>query len=51
MSFRPAHPVQNLVDRYQIEFFSMDRIACPFPIVFKFLVPRLEDHLQELLVS
>src|SRR5438552_2195203 len=51
MSFRPAHPVQNLIDSLQVELFGMDRISCPFPVALEIFVPWLEDHVQELLVT
>src|SRR5436190_12095413 len=51
MSVRPAHPIQDVIYGLGIKFFCVDRIACPFPIALKILVPWLEDDLQELLVA
>ena len=51
MSLRPSHPLQRFVHRIQVECFSVNRIARPFPIMFEFLVFRLEDDIQKLLVT
>src|SRR5437762_13077647 len=51
VSHRPSHPGKRIVDRLEVEFFSVKRISCPFPVVVEFLVARLENDLQKLLIS
>src|ERR1041385_7564534 len=51
MSQRPPHPLQNVIDSRHIEFLCLKRTTTPGSIMFKFLMPRLEDHLQEFLIA
>ena len=51
MSHRPPHPLQNIVHGLQIEFLRMELPASPTTEMAELLMPRLEDDLQELLIS
>src|ERR1035438_9367715 len=51
MSHRPPHPLQNRVHGLQIEFLRMEPPASPPTEMAEFLVPWLEDDLQELLIT
>ena len=51
MSHRPVHPIQNVVHRRRIELLGVKRPASPSPEMVEFLMPRLEDDLQEFLVA
>ena len=48
---RPPHPPQNVVHGLQIEFLSMKLSASPTSEMGEFLMPWLEDDLQELLIA
>ncbi len=48
MSDGPAHSIRDVVHCIQIELLRMNRVARPFSVVLKVLVPRLEDDLQKL---
>lgn len=47
----PFHPAQTFVHRLQIEFLRMELPASRPTEVCEFIVPRLEDDLQELLIA
>ena len=51
MSHWPTHPIQDVVNRLQIEFFGVERPTSPTTEVREFLMSRFEDDLQELLVA
>ena len=51
MLHRPAHPLQNRVDRFQVKLFCVELPASPTTKVAEFFMPWLEDDLQELLIT
>ena len=51
MLHRPPHPLQNRVDYLHVKLLWMKRPTSPCPKALRYLMPRLEEDLQELLIS